>query len=246
MQISMQEYIKTIPLVKGRAGRDLGELPGGVSTTSTSTAPTTASSEATSTSTSGGPTTASSGSTTTSTSGGLPFGNDAGSTLGSSTGMLQGLVTDEGVIQFMHDKVVGADLEPELTSDEKKLIGSVVGQLNWAARQGRYDLAFGASLIQQLSGQGKAEALKWVNTVVRRVREEVEVVIRKFDCDLQDLLVVSVSDAAYGAMPAGASQGGTMVMFAEPAVLQGTGAVCIMEANSTKSNELFVARCQRR
>ena len=92
-----------------------------------------------------------------------------------------------------------------------------------------------------MARQRHFEALKWVNTVVRRAREEVEVVIRKFDRDLADLLVVSVSDAAYGAMPAGASHGGTMVMFAEPAILSGPGAVCIMEANSTKIHR--VVRC---
>ena len=53
--------------------------------------------------------------------------------------------------------------------------------------------------------------------------------------------MVSVSDAAYGAMPNGGSQGGTMVMFADPAVLQGSGAVCIMEASSTKIQR--VVRC---
>ena len=122
------------------------------------------------------------------------------------------------------------------------MLGSVVGQLNWAARQGRYDVAFGASLVQQLAGQGKAEeALKWVNAAVRRAREEIEVVVPKFDCALEELLVVSVSDTAFGAMPNGSSQGGTMVMFADPAILKGVVAVCIMEAASTKIQR--VVRC---
>eukprot|EP00439_Symbiodinium_sp_Y106_P028278 s3590_g3.t1 len=150
--------------------------------------------------------------------------------------------TNEGVIEYMHEKVTGADDEPELSPEERRVLGSVVGQLNWAARQGRYDVAFGASLVQQLAGQGKAEeALKWVNAAVRRAREEIEVVVPKFDCALEELLVVSVSDTAFGAMPNGSSQGGTMVMFADPAILKGVVAVCIMEAASTKIQR--VVRC---
>ncbi|CAE7410031.1 TY5A, partial [Symbiodinium microadriaticum] len=151
------------------------------------------------------------------------------------------LQAEDGVVEYIHDVITGVGAESELTPEEKRLIGSVVGQLNWAARQGRYDLGFVASLIQQLAGQGKAEALRWVNAAVRRAREPMEVLVRKFDCDLSELLVVSVSDAAYGAMPNGSSQGGTMVLFADPAVLHGQGAVCIMEAASVKIQR--VVRC---
>ena len=63
--------------------------------------------------------------------------------------------------------------EETLTEAERKLIGSVVGQLNWAARHARYDLAFIASLVQQLAGQGKVEALKWLNMGVKRAQESL-------------------------------------------------------------------------
>ena len=77
----------------------------------------------------------------------------------------------------------------------------MVGQLNWAARQARFDLAFVASFVQQLAGQGKVEALRWLNMGVKRAQEDVIVKVRNLGCDLQDLLVLSVSDAAFGAMP---------------------------------------------
>ena len=134
----------------------------------------------------------------------------------------------------MREKVTAGEYEAGLTADERRLIGSVVGQLNWAARQGRYDLAFVASLIQQLAGQGKAEALKWLNS-------DLELTVRKFNCELDELLVVLVSDAAFGAMPLGGSQGGTMVLFTDPSVLYEQGPVCIMEAASTKIQR--VVRC---
>ena len=141
MQISMQEYIKTIPLGKGRV-----ELQGNVPPTSTSAAPTTASSESTSTSASGGPSTASSGltstvyinfrgpptsssgSTSTSTSGGPLDNSSLVSVSEVSVESAPESMGNEGAIQLMHDRVVGADMEPELTTDERKLIGSVVGR----------------------------------------------------------------------------------------------------------------------
>ena len=238
MRISMQEYIKTIPLVKARPSAIEAASAEGSSmsrpestTTSTSGGPNRSSPESATTSTSGGPSRSSPESATTSTSGGPSM----------SSRQHEPDETSEGVVEYIHDVITGVGAESELTPEEKRLIGSVVGQLNWAARQGRYDLGFVASLIQQLAGQGKAEALRWVNAAVRRAREPMEVLVRKFDCDLSELLVVSVSDAAYGAMPNGSSQGGTMVLFADPAVLHGQGAVCIMEAASVKIQR--VVRC---
>ncbi|CAE7393159.1 unnamed protein product [Symbiodinium microadriaticum] len=118
------------------------------------------------------------------------------------------------------EEVTAGEYEAGLTADERRLIGSVVGQLNWAARQGRYDLAFVASFIQQLAGQGKAEALKWLNS-------DLELTVRKLNCELDELVVLSVS--------------GTMVLFTDPSVLYEQGPVCIMEAASTKIQR--VVRC---
>ncbi|CAE7684103.1 TY5A [Symbiodinium sp. CCMP2592] len=139
------------------------------------------------------------GVSTSRTSGGLQLGDTASEEMPASTA--------EGVIAYVHEKVLGEDGGSELTAEEKRLIG---------------------------------RALKWVNATVRRAREDLNLVIRKFDCDPAELLVVSVSDAAYGAMPNGGHQGGTMI-FAHPAVLRGAGAVCIMEAASTKIQR--VVRC---
>ena len=94
--------------------------------------------------------------------------------------------------------VQGDPKEPALTDQEKKVISSVVGQLNWAARQGRFDLCFGTSLVQQLAGQGRGEAMKWVNnTVILRAKEPVVLRMRHLGCSLEDVVVLSVSDAAY-------------------------------------------------
>ena len=128
-----------------------------------------------------------------------------------------------------------------LTDAEKKVISSIVGQRNWAARQGRYDLAYVASLVQQLAGRGRPEALKWLNLAVKRAREPLNFRVRNFGCFLEDMILISVSDAAYGAMPGGHSQGGNLVMMGHPKVLNGRGPVCILEGNSTKVHR--VVRC---
>ncbi|OLP94024.1 EF-hand domain-containing protein 1 [Symbiodinium microadriaticum] len=187
MWVSMQEYVKSIPLARGRDEKT------------------------------------------------LPAANARGSSTPTASG------DDKVVIEMMHDQITGVHEEPELSPEERKLIGSIVGQLNWAARQGRYDLSFVSSMVQQLAGQGRAEALKWVNSAVRRAREGCDCVIRRFPCALDEMLIVSVSDAAYGAMPNGGSQGGTLVMIADPAILAGPGPVYIVEATSSKIQR--VVRC---
>ena len=45
--------------------------------------------------------------------------------------------------------------EEKLQDGERVRFSSVLGQVNWAARQGRYDLSYGASHCQQMIGLGK-------------------------------------------------------------------------------------------
>ena len=142
--------------------------------------------------------------------------------------------------EFLNEKIQSPD-EGGLTPDERKVIGSIIGQINWAARQGRYDLAFAASLVQQLAGQNKPESLDWLNRAVRRSREEVDFGVKCLHCPLDEVIIVSVSDAAYGAMPGGGSQGGNLVLLAAPGILNGVAPVCIVEGNSTKIHR--VVRC---
>ncbi|CAE7943704.1 unnamed protein product [Symbiodinium necroappetens] len=146
------------------------------------------------------------------------------------------------VIQLLADAIHKAvDPNDALTGGERKVIGSVVGRLNWAARQGRYDLAFVASSIQQLAGRGDPAALRVLNQGVRRAREDVVLPIRNLGCDLADVVVVSVSDAAYGAMPGGHSQAGLLILLASPDILKGEAPVCAIEGTSSKIQR--VVRC---
>ena len=129
----------------------------------------------------------------------------------------------------------------EMTEHDKKLAASVLGQLNWAARQGRYDLSYGVSHCQQLVGIGKKEALEWTQKLVRRAKQEKVMKVSKLGCSLDEMLVISASDAAYAAQPKAASQGGVTCVLAHPQVLQGNGPVAILEAQSMKIAR--VVRC---
>ena len=77
--------------------------------------------------------------------------------------------------------------EGDLAEDRVKL-GSILGQVNWAARQGRYDLSYGVSHCQQLTGLGKIEAKDWVRKVVQRAKKSVELKVPRLDCDVADML----------------------------------------------------------
>ena len=127
-----------------------------------------------------------------------------------------GEVDHAEVIRYLEERISAADQADELSEGDRKLIGSIVGQLNWAARQSRYDLCYVASLVQQMAGRGRLDALRWLAQGVRRAQEDVVTRIPKLGCDLEDLVVLSVSDAAFGAMPGGASQGGILIMLASP------------------------------
>ena len=225
MEYSMEEYTKDIPLARTRTTSSTA------STASTSVPSTTASS----TLDSGAPP---------STSSATSWRSMEGSTATPEAGtwLDEPIPQDSDLWDYLQDRVdkQSGDVEV-LTEGEKKVISSIVGQLNWAARQGRYDLAYVASLVQQLAGRGRPEALKWLNLGVKRAQEPLIFKVRNLGCPLEDLVLVSVSDAAYGAMPGGHSQGGNLVMLAHPGVLQGRAPVCILEGNSAKIHR--VVRC---
>ena len=128
-----------------------------------------------------------------------------------------------------------------LSEKERTKIGSILGQINWTARQGRYDLSYGVSHCQQLAGAGRREAMEWTAKLVGRAKKEVIVKVPRLGCDLRDMIVVSASDAAFAAQPKGHSQGGLTCMVAHPDVLEKSAPVCLLEAQSMKIQR--VVRC---
>jgi hypothetical protein len=113
--------------------------------------------------------------------------------------------------------------------------------VNWAARQCRYDLSFGASHVQQLAGAGDPQALVWLNKLIRRSHQDFIMKIAYLGCPIEELVVLSISDAAYGAQPKGGSQGGLIVAMAHPDVQRGEARLAVVEAQSTRLQR--VVRC---
>lgn len=78
---------------------------------------------------------------------------------------------------------------------------------------------YGVSHVQQLMTRAPNEALDFLNKVICRARQPMTQVIKKLR-NWQELVVISASDAAYGAQPSGYSQGGLLVALAEPEILE--------------------------
>ena len=163
MEYSMEEYIKGIPLARTRASPSTSASTGSSSTASRTT-----------------PTTASVGSGLAATTSAFMGSSSTASRTTPTTAsvgsdqewLVDPIPQDSDLWDYLQDRVesLPTDVEP-LTEAEKKVISSIVGQLNWAARQGRYDLAYVASLVQQLAGRGRPEALRWLNLGVKRAQE---------------------------------------------------------------------------
>lgn len=133
------------------------------------------------------------------------------------------------------------DMERPLEEHERKAISSVVGQLAWAARQCRPDLSYGCSHVQQLAGQKDLSALTWLNKVVRRSQQFLIQRIKNLGCDLEQVVFLSVSDAAYAAQPNGGSQGGLLIGVANPNIQDRESPMVILETQSSRLQR--VVRC---
>ena len=119
-----------------------------------------------------------------------------------------------------------------LDEAELKWTGHVCGQLNWLARQCRGDLLFGVSRVQQLAGCRLPEALSELKVLVERARGPKHCRYIKLEVPFDQVVFLVASDASFGAMPRGRSQGGTVLMAGHPSVLDGCGAVNVLQFSS--------------
>ena len=81
-----------------------------------------------------------------------------------------------------------------LTDAEKKWVASVGGQLNCMARQGRADLAYGISRIQQMADARDPDTIKMLNQLVKKAREPYQVIYQRLLGTIVDLVFLAVSD----------------------------------------------------
>ena len=148
--------------------------------------------------------------------------------------------TMEEYAKGIQKMTIRASSENVITKAEQVEMYSLIGQLNWMARQGRYDLSYGISHVQQMASKQGREALEWLNKVIYRAKQPQVQVVRKLD-DWKNFVVISASDASYGGQPGGRSQGGVVVALADQAILDGEAKLCVVEAASTKIQR--IVRC---
>ena len=79
----------------------------------------------------------------------------------------------------------------EYCADIKKVISSAIGQVNWAARQCRFDLSYGASYVQQLASTNDPLALQFLNKVIRRAHQDFVMKVPCIGCPLEEMIVLS-------------------------------------------------------
>ena len=110
---------------------------------------------------------------------------------------------------------------------------ALVGQLGWLAKQGRPDLAFAVSYLQQNLVDATGSTIRLANNTVHKAKQETCYCIKSLGCSLKDMMVLVATDGALAAMPRGKSQLGIFLMLANPKVQTEVSAVAPIEWCST-------------
>ena len=98
-----------------------------------------------------------------------------------------------------------------LTREEKTVLRSKVGQLLWLTKQTRPDIAFEISSLASKLQESTVEDLKKANKIIRKVK--MENVYLSFNGLGNKVEVLLYSDASFGNLADGGSQGGFVVFL---------------------------------
>ena len=137
--------------------------------------------------------------------------------------------------QSLHEVELKASMDDNeaVTSEQSSQLRALVGQLGWLAKQGRPDLAFAVSYLQQNLVDATGSTLRLANATVQKARQETCFYIKGLECALNDIMVLVATDGALAAMPRGKSQLGIFLMLANPKVQTTVSAVAPIEWCST-------------
>ncbi len=129
-------------------------------------------------------------------------------------GLLRGLET------VPVDKRRRRQVDAPLTPRELKQLRAIIGKVAWPARETCRQLAFMSSELQQNIGSANVGHLLKGNLLIKRARRSVKNAhaLHFGRLNLDTACVVSMSDASFGNMPRGVSQGGWMCFLADQAV----------------------------
>ena len=125
-------------------------------------------------------------------------------------------------------------LEETVTEAQRRALMGLNGQLGWAAREVRADLACGVSLSQQSTSGATQADLQAANTLARRAARPAALKIGHLGCSPAEVIVVAAGDASLGTSPRSGSQAGVAVVLTSPAILDGHAACSLVEWASTR------------
>ena len=114
------------------------------------------------------------------------------------------------------------------------------------ARQGRADLAYGISRIQQMADARDPDTAKMLNQLVKKAREPYQLIYQRLLGTIADLVFLAVSDASCGSLPRGRSQGGMMILAANKEILEGESLVRLppLPQRCAKTSGAFLDQCE--
>ena len=101
--------------------------------------------------------------------------------------------------------------DSQLTPAEQTILRSKVGQLLWLARQTRPDIAFDIAIIASKLKTSTVEDLKRANKLLRKVKNDT--VSLQFKDLGEHVELMLFSDASFGNLPDGGSQGGFVMLL---------------------------------
>jgi hypothetical protein len=92
---------------------------------------------------------------------------------------------------------------------------ALVGQLNWVATQTRPDIAFDVCQLSSVFDKAKVDDLLRANKVVKKIKSECVTLRYPRLGDLKDCSIECYSDASFGNLDNGGSQGGYVVFIVD-------------------------------
>jgi len=103
----------------------------------------------------------------------------------------------------------------DLSDNEKKDYRALVGQLNWVSTQTRPDIAFDVCDLSSVFDKARVDDLLRANKVVKKVRSRSVVIRYPRLVDQKQLTIECFSDASFGNLDSGGSQGGYIVFIVD-------------------------------
>ena len=105
------------------------------------------------------------------------------------------------------------DKDASLNDKELENMRSKIGQLLWVGRQTRPDILYDVRMLASNLKSAKIKHLYEVNKVIRKVKSEDVSLRYRYLGENKSLRLVSFSDASFGNLPDGATQGGNLIML---------------------------------